>query len=153
VLQSLIAYWFHARFGADLADLGWIFFGVQILSGISLLLAALGLYGVLAYAVRQRTREMGIRMALGSTAAQVRGLVLRQAAAVLGIGLAVGIAGAAVLGRWLTSLAFEISPWDPRIFLATASLLTITALVATWLPARRASRMEPRIAMQQGECP
>jgi len=120
---------------------------------MSLLLAALGLYGVLAYAVRQRTREMGIRMALGSTAAQVRRLVLRQAAAVLGIGLAVGIAGAAVLGRWLTSLAFEISPWDPRIFLVTASLLTITALVATWLPARRASRMEPRIAMQQGECP
>lgn len=120
---------------------------------MSLLLAALGLYGVLAYAVRQRTREMGIRMALGSTAAQVRGLVLRQAAAVLGIGLALGIAGAAVLGRWLTSLAFEISPWDPRIFLATASVLTITALVATWLPARRASRMEPRIAMQHGECP
>ena len=89
-------------------------------------------------------------MALGATAAQVRVLVLRQAALMLATGLVVGIAGAMVLGRWLSSLVFEISPWDPRILLATALLLTITGLLAAWLPARRASRVAPRIAMQEG---
>jgi putative ABC transport system permease protein len=117
---------------------------------VSVLLAALGLYGVLAYAVRQRTQEIGIRMALGATAAQVRLTVLRQACFALGIGLTAGTAGALLLGRWLTSLAFQISPSDPRILLAAAMLLTITGLVAAWLPARRASNVPPRIAMQEG---
>ncbi len=119
-------------------------------AGVSLMLAALGLYGVLAYSVRQRTQEIGIRMALGATTAQVRTLVLRQAAVVVGTGLVIGIAGALVLGRWLTSLVFEISPSDPRVLLATTLLLTITGLLSAWLPARRASRVEPRIAMQGG---
>ena len=119
-------------------------------AGVSLMLAALGLYGVLAYSVRQRTPEIGIRMALGATPAQVRGLVLRQAALVLGVGLALGIAGALVLGRWLSSMVFETSPWDPRVLLATALLLTITGVMAAWLPARRASRVAPRIAIQEG---
>ena len=113
------------------------------------MLAALGLYGVLAYAVRQRTQEIGIRMALGATAAQVRVAVLRQAALILAVGLVVGIGGAMVLGRWLTLLVFEVSPSDPRIMLATGLVLTITGLLAAWLPARRASRVAPRIAMQQ----
>jgi ABC-type antimicrobial peptide transport system permease subunit len=119
-------------------------------AGVSLMLAALGLYGALAYTVRQRTQEIGIRMALGATAAQVRALVLRQALVALGSGLAVGIAGALVLGRWLSSLLFQVSPWDFRILLATSLLLTITGLVSAWLPARRASRVEPRIAIQEG---
>jgi putative ABC transport system permease protein len=119
-------------------------------AAVSLMLAALGLYGVLAYTVRQRTQEIGIRMALGATAAHVRVLVLRQAALVLTIGLAVGIAGALALKRWLSSLVFEISPSDPRILLATVFLLIITGLIAAWVPARRASRVAPRIAMQEG---
>jgi putative ABC transport system permease protein len=117
---------------------------------VSVLLAALGLYGVLAYSVRQRTQEIGIRMALGATAAQVRALVLRQAVVVIGSGLVVGVAGALLLGRWLSSLVFKVSPWDPRILLATALLLTITGFVAAWLPARRASRMPPNMALQDG---
>lgn len=117
---------------------------------VSLMLAALGLYGLLAYAVRQRTQEIGIRMALGATATQVRVVVLRQAALILAIGLVAGIAGAMVLGRWLTSLVFEVSPSDPKILLATASLLTFTGLLAAWLPARRASRVAPRVALQEG---
>lgn len=117
---------------------------------VSVLLAALGLYGVLAYSVRQRTQEIGIRMALGATAAQVRALVLRQAVIVIGSGLVVGVAGALLLGRWLSSLVFKVSPWDPRILLATALLLTITGFVAAWLPARRASRMPPNMALQDG---
>jgi putative ABC transport system permease protein len=119
-------------------------------AGVSLLLAAVGLYGVLAYTVRERAQEIGIRMALGATGAEIRTLVLRQAAFVLGVGLVAGSAGALVLGRWLTSLVFQISPTDPRVLLATASLLTVTGLVAAWLPARRAARVEPRIAMQEG---
>ena len=119
-------------------------------AAVSLGLAALGLYGVLAFSVRQRTREIGVRMALGATAADVRALVLRQAAIVLGSGLVVGVMAAFVLGRWLSSLVFQVSPWDPRIFAVTAVLLLITGAVAAWLPARRASRVAPRIAMQEG---
>jgi putative ABC transport system permease protein len=115
---------------------------------VALVLAALGLYGVLAYAVRQRTPEIGIRMALGATAAHIRALVLRQAAVVVGIGLVVGIAGAAALGRALSALLFQTSPSDPRVLVAAAVLLTVVALLAAWLPAWRASRTAPRIAMQ-----
>ena len=96
-------------------------------AGISVLLAAIGLYGVLAYAVRQRTQEIGIRMALGASAAQVRWTILRQAAAVLGWGLTAGTCGALAFGRWLTALAFEIHPSDPRILLAAIVLLSLTA--------------------------
>ena len=116
---------------------------------VALMLAALGLYGVLAYGVRQRTREIGIRMALGANAAEVRALVLKQAAVILATGVAAGAAGAMVLSRWLSALVFETSPSDPRILLGTAALLTITGLVAAWLPARRAARVEPTVAIQQ----
>jgi hypothetical protein len=119
-------------------------------AAVSLTLAAIGLYGVLAFAVRQRTHEIGIRIALGATAAHIRLSVLRQASGVLVTGLVVGTVGALALGQWLTSLAFGISPTDPRIVLAAAVVLTTTALVAAWLPARRAARIEPRIAIQEG---
>jgi predicted permease len=117
-------------------------------AAVALVLAALGLYGVLAYSVRQRTREIGIRIALGATGGQVRGLVLRHAAVVVGVGLLGGALGAAALGRWLSSLVFQTSPWDPAVLGATAVLLTLVAFAAAWLPAWRASRVEPRIAMQ-----
>ena len=117
---------------------------------IALALAALGLYGVLAYTVRQRSTEIGIRIALGATAGQVRALVCRQAAAVVSIGIAVGLAGALVLGRWLETLAFGIAPSDPRLLIASAVALALVALVAAWLPAQRAARAEPRIAMHEG---
>jgi putative ABC transport system permease protein len=118
-------------------------------AAVALLLAALGLYGVLDYSVRQRTREIGIRVALGATGAEIRALVLKQTAVILGAGLAGGVAGALLLGRWLSSLMFEVSPSDPRVFAATALVLTITGLVAAWLPARRASRVPPTVALQE----
>ena len=118
---------------------------------VALALAALGLYGVLAYAVRQRSTEIGIRMALGATGAQVRALVFRQAAVVVGLGVAAGLVGALVLGRWLAALAFGIAPSDPRILTTSALVLALVATVATWLPAQRAARLEPRIAMQGGD--
>jgi putative ABC transport system permease protein len=126
-------------------------FALVIMGGfalVSLLIAALGLYGVLAYMVRERTAEIGIRIALGATAAHVRALVLRQAAVVVGVGVAAGVGGALLLGRWLGALAFEISPSDPRILVSTA-LLAAVAFVAAWLPAQRAARVAPRTAMQE----
>ena len=117
-------------------------------AGVSLLLATLGLYGVLAHTVRERTQELGIRMALGATSAEIRALVLRQVAIILGAGLVFGSIGALALGRWLTSLVFQIHPSDPRVMLATALALMVAGLIAAWLPAWRASRIEPRIAMQ-----
>jgi predicted permease len=123
---------------------------IAAFAAVSLTLAALGLYGVLAHAVRQRTLEIGIRIALGATAAQIRLSILRQASVVLISGLVVGTVGALVLGRWLTSLTFGIGPSDPRILAAAAVLLTTTGFLASWLPARRASRIEPRVAIQEG---
>jgi putative ABC transport system permease protein len=119
-------------------------------AGVALLLAAIGLYGVLAYAVRQRTPELGVRLALGATAAQVLFIVLRQAAAVVGTGLVVGVVASLMLGRWLSALVFETSPWDLQILVATALLLTLTSFVSALLPAWRASRVEPRVALQDG---
>ena len=123
---------------------------VGVFAGVSLTLAAIGLYGVLAYAVRQRTSEIGIRIALGATAAQIRRTVFRQAGFVLGAGLLAGTVGSLVLSRWLAALAFGISPSDPRVILAAAAILTTTGILAAWLPARRAARIDPRIAMQEG---
>lgn len=115
---------------------------------IALALAALGLYGVLAYAVRQRSTEIGIRIALGATAGQVRALVFRQAAVVVSLGVAAGLAGALVLGRWLEALAFGIAASDPRILMGSVVVLTLVALIAAWLPAQRATRVAPGIGMQ-----
>lgn len=116
---------------------------------VAVALAAIGLYGVLAYSVRQRTQEFGIRMALGATAGQVRRLVLRQAAVVVGMGIALGTAGALMAGQWLAALVYQTSPYDPRVFVATISLLLAIALASAWLPAWRASRVEPRIAIYE----
>jgi predicted permease len=121
---------------------------VGTFAGVCVVLAAMGLYGVLAYAVRQRTVEIGIRIAIGASAAHIRALVLRQAAIVLGVGVVAGVAGAIVLGRWLSSLLFQTNAWDPRVILATAAMLSITGAVAAWLPARRAARIAPTTAMQ-----
>jgi predicted permease len=117
---------------------------------VSLTLATLGLYGVLSYAVTQRTPELGIRMALGATAGNVRALVMRQAAIVVGIGVAAGICGALLLGRWFGSLAFGVTPSDPALLAAAVCVLASVAAIAAWLPARRAARIEPRVAMQDG---
>jgi putative ABC transport system permease protein len=119
-------------------------------AAVSLLLATLGLYGVVAYAVRQRTQEIGIRIALGATAMRITMMVLQEASVVLAAGVAIGTAGALILGRWLTTLTFEVSPSDTRILLAAAGLLVTTGLLAAWWPARRASRVTPKIAMHEG---
>ena len=117
---------------------------------VAVLLAAIGLYGVLAYTVRQRTKEIGIRMAVGASGTQVRALVFRQAAAVVGPGLVAGLICTLVSRRWLATLAFGISPSDPRILVATALLLIVVACVAAGVPANRAARVPPRVALDEG---
>jgi putative ABC transport system permease protein len=123
----------------------WI---IGAFAGIAALLAALGLYGVLSHAVNQRRREIGIRMALGARAGDVLSHVLRNAAWVVFIGLAIGMAGALALTRVMKSLLFEVSPLDPLAFTLAAAVMTLVGLVAALLPATRASRVDPVVALR-----
>lgn len=115
---------------------------------VALVLAATGLYGVISYLVAQRTREIGVRIALGAQKRDVMGLILRQAAALAGIGIFLGLAGALVFTRAMDSLLYGISSRDPLTYAALAALLATVALVASWLPARRASRVNPMVAIR-----
>ena len=117
-------------------------------AGLAALLAAIGIYGVLSYAVRQRTREIGIRMSLGASRGRVLGQVLLEGMRLALLGLAVGIAGAFAARRVLASLLSEVKPGDPLIFAATAGLLAMVALIACYLPARRAARLDPMAALR-----
>ena len=116
---------------------------------LATLLAAVGLYGVLAYTVTQRTREFGLRMALGADGAMVRGLVLRQVLRMTAIGAGIGLVMAVALGRGAQSLLFQLQGWDPAVLTSSAVLLAFVALGAGLLPALRASRVEPMTALRQ----
>ena len=119
-----------------------------IFAGLALLLAAVGIYGVLAYSVAQRTREIGIRMALGANARDVLQMVLGQGAKVTGVGLVIGAAGAFLLTRAMASMLFEVKPNDPLVFLATGALLAAVALVASFIPSLRAVWIHPSEALR-----
>jgi putative ABC transport system permease protein len=116
--------------------------------GLALALAAIGIYGLISYAVTLRTREVGIRMAFGAERSDVLAMVLRQGLALIGLGLAVGFAASLALTRLLTSLLFEVRPTDLATSAAVAFLLAAVALLATYLPARRAARVDPMIALR-----
>jgi putative ABC transport system permease protein len=118
-------------------------------AAVALLLAALGIYGVLSYAVTTRTREIGIRMSLGATEARVLSGVLGAGMRLAIIGFAAGAAGAFAGGRVLSSLLHEVKPGDPLVFLATTGLLAIVALAACYVPARRAARLDPMVALRE----
>jgi predicted permease len=111
-------------------------------------LAALGLYGVLAYTVAQRSREIGLRFALGAPAGHIRGLVLRQVVWMAAIGVVVGAVAASVLGRAARSFLFGVEPWNPLVLAAAAVLLTAVTLGAAYIPARRASRVDPMTVLR-----
>ena len=115
---------------------------------LATLLAAVGLYGVLAYTVAQRTREIGVRMALGADSARVRGLVLRQVGVMTVVGAVIGIAGAIGLGRAARSVLFELQGYDPVAIVTSVVLLALVALGAAYVPARRASRVDPMQALR-----
>jgi predicted permease len=114
----------------------------------ALVLALTGIYGVMAYAVTQRTQEIGIRMALGATSANVMRLMLRFGLQLTGIGIGLGLAGAFGVTRLLATMLFEVKPTDPLTFVDAAALLTVAALLACWLPARRATKVEPMVALR-----
>jgi len=117
-------------------------------AGLALALAVMGVYGIVSYGVSSRTREIGVRVALGAQRGQVRGLIIRQALLPVGIGFSLGLAGALALGQVLRRLMFEISPTDPGTIAATTALLIGAAIVASLLPAHRASRLDPVRALR-----
>jgi putative ABC transport system permease protein len=117
-------------------------------AALALLLAALGTYSVLSYTAQRRAREVGVRLALGATRADVLRLMLSQTAILTLVGVAVGLAGALALSRLLAAQLFEVSPYDPFTFAGTALLLASVALVAGWIPARRATSVDPMITLR-----
>ena len=117
-------------------------------AGLALFLSALGIYGVLAYDVSQRTREIGVRSAIGASRGQIAGLILRQGLWKGGIGVVLGLIGAALLSRSMTTLLFNVQPTDPAVYAAVSFVLIAVALLASYLPARRASRIDPLIALR-----
>ena len=118
-------------------------------AGAALLLAAVGIYGVMAHAVTRRTREIGIRMALGASPSRVLTLVLRQSVTLTIIGAAIGLLGAAFVTRYLEGMLFQLTPLDPRTFASIAVLFVLVGLLASYLPAVRASSVDPLIALRQ----
>ena len=123
----------------------WIF---SMFAGVALLLAMIGIYGVVSHGVAQRTTEFGVRMALGARAGDIYRLVLSRAGKEIGTGIACGTAGAFAGSRLLRSLLFETSPQDPATYAAVIVVLSCVAVLACWLPARRAAKVDPSIALR-----
>ena len=118
-------------------------------AGVALLLSALGIYGVVAYSVTQRTQEIGIRMALGAQRRDILGLIFSQTGRMVGAGVVVGLIASFAATQYLGSLLFEVSTHDPVAYLAVPFFLALVALLACWLPARRATKVDPLIALRQ----
>ena len=121
---------------------------MAVFAGVALVIAALGIYGVMAYTVAQRTREIGIRMALGAARADVQRLVVGQALRMTFVGMVVGLAGALALTRLMTSLLYHVSPTDPPTFTVVTVVLAASGVVAAWIPAARATRVDPMVALR-----
>ena len=119
-----------------------------IFAGLALLLSAIGIYGVLAYTVTQRTREIGIRVALGAQARDVVSMVVRQGVVLAGCGLALGLVAALLLTRLLGSMLFGVQPTDPPVFVAVSLVLGTVALAAALIPSMRALRIRPASALR-----
>jgi putative ABC transport system permease protein len=114
-----------------------------IFAGVALALSAIGIYGVLSYTVNQRLHEIGIRVALGATTSEVRGLVVRQVALLGGVGLGLGLISSLISGRILESMLFEVTTRDPLVFGSVTILLAAVAALGGWVPARRATSVSP----------
>jgi ABC-type antimicrobial peptide transport system permease subunit len=121
---------------------------MTVFGGCALLLAAIGIYGLMAYSVEQRTQEIGIRLALGAQMSQVLKMVVTQGMVLALAGVAIGLAAAFGLARLITAFLFGVTAKDPVVFAGVPILLTAIAFLAVWLPARRASRVDPLVALR-----
>jgi predicted permease len=121
---------------------------LSVFAGLSLLLASLGVYGVLAFSIARRTREIGIRVALGADRRRVAALVVREGMSLVAVGLAIGFAAGLYLSKWIGSFLFDVSPRDATTFAVVPVVLAAVALLACYLPARRALRVDPLVALR-----
>ena len=121
---------------------------LALFGAVALVLSAIGIYGVLAFGVAQRVREFGIRQALGANRAAILSLVLKQGLRTAAIGVAIGLAGSFLLSRFLQTLLFGVQPHDAGVFVVVTVLLFIVALAACYIPARRATKMDPMVALR-----
>jgi putative ABC transport system permease protein len=131
--------WAHSRFMSFL---------LIIFAGLALTLSMVGLYGVLAFTALRRLREIGVRLALGASRSHIHGLILGQGVRLLGVGLVIGLAGALAFSRVLGSFLFEVKAIDPAIYAIVSILLAVAAILACWIPARRASRVDPIVTLR-----
>ena len=121
---------------------------MTVFGGAALLLAAIGIYGLMAYSVEQRTQEIGIRLALGAETGQVRKMIVFQGMRLVVAGVIIGLASASGLTRYIASFLFEVEAWDPTVFIVVPVVLTTVALIAVMVPAYRASRVDPMLALR-----
>ena len=126
-----------------MVQLSFTMLTLGVVSALALILGAVGLYGVLSYVVAERTREIGVRMALGATAEQVRRMVVAQGARVVGIGVVIGVLAALASTRALGSLLYGVTAVDAGTFVAMSASMVVIGLLASYLPARRASSVDP----------
>src|SRR5690606_12360489 len=134
----------------SMIDVSFMMLTLGVAAGLALVLGAVGLYGILSYLVAQRTQEIGVRMALGAEAGRVRRLVLGQGARVVVVGTVLGLAAAVFATRALVSLLYGVAPFDPSTFAGTSLAMIAVGLLASYLPALRASRVDPMQSMQGG---
>jgi putative ABC transport system permease protein len=138
-----------AAIGEQLAAPKFYLFLLGLFAAVAITLAAIGVYGVISYSVAQRTHEIGVRMALGAGEREARGLVIRQGLALAGLGGAIGLVGALVATRALRTLLYGVGPADPITFVVGVVVLVLVALAASAIPARRAARIDPLVAIRQ----
>jgi putative ABC transport system permease protein len=135
-------------FSASVAKTRLVVLLFGVFSMFALLLASIGIYGVIAYSVAQRTHEIGIRLALGAQTREVLRMIIRQGMILALIGAGLGLAGAFAATRVMRGLLYGVSPTDPLIFIGVSLLLTVVALLACYIPARRATKVDPMIALR-----